>query len=202
MNTIIRYSCFLLAFFIICLEVHGEFLDRIIAYGDEEIVITMSDLLIAKIQNAGKGATNREIIETLVRKEVLVKYIKRTNIVKIRYDEVEDEYKRIAEDPEIREFMEKYGIDPLYFRMNIEKQLLIYKFIEHSYLSSTIVTRDEIEEYVSQHSEYRAREINEDLLKEIEAKIREKKIDEKIQGEIEHLMKNINFVIEPEDIDL
>lgn len=182
---------------------HGALLDRIIAYGEEDdIVITYSDLLLTRIQNRDKKATNREIVETLIKKEVLISYIKRTNLVKIRYEEVENYFNLVMEDKEYADLIERWGIDPLLVKMNLEKQLFIVKFIQHSFLASTMVTKDEIDRFIDQHPEYYDMELDDKLIDEIEAKIREEKIDTKIQDDIRHLLKNIYYVVDPDEIQL
>lgn len=182
---------------------YSQILDRIIAYGEEDdIVITLSDLVFAKIQDMDNQASNKEIIETIIKKEVFVSYIKRTNLVKIREKDIERHFQDFKHDPVISNLIEYYGIDPLFFKINIEKQLMVQHFIQHSFLASTMVTRGEIEKFISDNPEYKDKTIDDDLIYEIELKVREEKINQRIQSDIEHILGRIHYLIDPDDIQL
>ncbi len=180
----------------------GQILDRIVAYGEEDIIITMSDILIARIQNNDFDTPVREIIETLAKKEAFIKYVRRTSMVKVNYREVEEQYRQTLENSELMDMLDRYGLDPVYLKINLEKQLYIYKFIEHSFLASTVVTREEIESFIRDNPEYRNIIPDDSILREIEAKIKEQKVDERIQNEIKSLMGNIHYAVDPEHLDL
>lgn len=194
--------CFYL---ILCKPVYSRVLDKPIAIGtSQNIIVTYSDLLLLKVQTEDQDITNRELLDNLIRREVFLKYIKQTNLVRVRYDEVLYHYNSVMQDDRIKELINRYVICPLFIKISLEKQLYIEKFIQYSFLASINVTREDIERFFLQNPEYEdiLPEEKDNLLKEIETRIRDKKIKERINRDIGHLIKNIHILVCPDGLEL
>ena len=176
----------------------ADLLDRVVAYSDQGIVITLSQLILAKLQQPELDKSPKDMLRALIKQEAIIFYIKRANLVHVRFQEIEQQYSAVMASG-MRDVIEAYRLDPGYVKIAIEKQILYRKFMQNAVFSNILVTREDIESFIEQHADYQPADMT-TKLDEILQQIKARKISEKIDRDIEPFVQDMHILLKADQI--
>jgi len=199
-----------------CLTLYGlpETVDRIVAVVNDQI-ITLTDIRIIKAfalyeeeMKEDEDVRPSSLLDKMIDQKLVIQLSGEE--IDIEQQEVEDSLKALSEkfgDERVQEMLREFGLQRDDLSEYIHEKIFYQKLLSQKFGKSVVVRLDEIESYYRETyvpaQKRRGLEPQPmiELLREIEPKIIEKKIQDKIEDWLNNLRKQADIQIKIENLD-
>ncbi len=173
--------------------VDAEVIDRVVASIDNE-AITLSDVHDA-MQFSGKNISEKEIVETLINRRLLLREARNLKLSEIDKVEIDESVKRLkSKYPSEEAFREAYNnITEYDLHEHIRESLIIERLIDYRIKAFIIITPEQIRDFYEKNRDKFGKEGFEDVRDEINQYLIEIETNKRLKERLDILKRTVTI---------